>query len=150
MDCFCPFLIDPRCRHRGKNSCLKAEIFLRHQSAMNCTSFGFFPFQRRHHIFKQEFKCQYYFISLFYTFIVLMFKNWTHKLFVHYKAANQSHILAPNQINVANTPKVSLFLFVPVLMVKGLVINKKKINEEYPNLILIKTYVMLTSTYSLP
>jgi hypothetical protein len=31
---------------------------------------------------------------------------------------------------MANTIKVGLFLFVPVLMVKELVINKKKISEE--------------------
>ena len=43
---------------------------------------------------------------------------------------NQFLVLAPNLINMANTIKVGLFLFVPVLMVKELVINKKKISEE--------------------
>lgn len=89
--------------------------------------------------------------SAYFILIALMFKNRTQKLFMHYKAAkeNQSHILVPNQKNVANITKVRLFLFVPVLIVKGLVINNKKINQECPNLIFIKMYFILTPT-SLP
>lgn len=67
--------------------------------------------------------------SIYFILIALMFKNRTQKLFVHYKAAkeNQSHILVPNQRNVANITKVTLFLFVPVLIIKGLFINNKRL-----------------------
>lgn len=72
MDCFCAFLIEPR-----KNSCLKAEILLIHQSEMNCPSFGFFSLQRRqYHIFNKN---QYYFINLLNYVIVLIFIKTEHR-----------------------------------------------------------------------
>ena len=91
---------------------------MRRQSAINCTSFGFFSLQRRYHIFKQKFKCQY-FISLFHTFMFWCLKT-EHRNYSCIEATkeNQFLVLAPNLINMANTIKVGLFVCLLVFFLR--------------------------------
>lgn len=54
MTVFVPFSLVLDADIRKKKSCLKAEMFLRHWSAINCSSFGFFPFQRRYNFLNKS------------------------------------------------------------------------------------------------